>query len=126
MHGVDGDQGAGQAEPAEQSLDGRNLVGFVVAIEVRQHQLRVGREGAENVRGAAVEKVVEAAPQRLAVDRHVTLSLEPGWVVQRGGMAGKRGLDGGSVELLQDAADRRVGWRPPPGKAERVAEPGEV
>src|SRR3954452_22761120 len=113
MHGVDGNQGAGQAERAEQSLHGRNLVGLVVAIEVRQHQLRVGREGAEQVRGTAVEKVVEATPQRFAVDRHVTLSLDPGGVVQRGGMAAERGLYGGGAYPPQDASARRVGWRPP-------------
>src|SRR6187399_3032709 len=90
------------------------LIGLVVAVEMRQHQRRIGSKGAEHVRGATVEKVIEAAPQGLAVDRHVTLALDRGGIVQRGGMATKRRLHRSGVKLPQDAADRRVGWRFPP------------
>ena len=60
MHGVDGDHGTSQAKRAKQGLYGRYLVGLIVAVEMRQHQGRIGSERAEHVRGALVEKVVEA------------------------------------------------------------------
>ena len=62
MHSVNSDHGAGQAKCAKQGLHGRYLIGLVVAVEMRQHQRRIGSKGAEHVRGAAVLKVVEAAP----------------------------------------------------------------
>jgi hypothetical protein len=62
MHGIDSDHRPGQRKRAEQSLDRWNFIGFFVTVEMRQHQSRVGSEGAEYVRGAAVEKVVEASP----------------------------------------------------------------
>ncbi len=68
MHGIDSDQSTRQAKCAEQALHGRDLIGFVVAVEMREHQRRIGSKGAEHMRGAAVQEVVEAAPQGLAVD----------------------------------------------------------
>jgi hypothetical protein len=62
MHGVDCDQRAGQAKRPKQGLHGRYLVGLIVAVEMRQHQSRIGSKGAEHVRGATVKKVVEATP----------------------------------------------------------------
>jgi hypothetical protein len=126
VHGIDRDHGAGQPKRAEQALHGWDLVGLVVAVEVRQHQGGIGREGAEHVRGAPVVEVVEAVPQGFAVNGHVALALKPGRVVQGGGVAAECRLDRGGVELLQDTADRRVGWRFPPPHAKRIAQPGEV
>src|SRR6476660_3024623 len=83
-------------------------------------------EGAEYVRGAAVEKVVEASPQGLAIDRHMTLTFAVRRVVQHGGMAAKCSFDRGGIELSQDTTDRRVSWSFPPLHAERIAQPGEV
>jgi hypothetical protein len=93
MHGIDGDHRAGQRKRAEQSPDRRNFIGFLVAVEMRQHQSRVGSKGAKYVRGAAVEKVVEASPQGFAIDRYMTLTLAVRRVVQHGGMAAKRRFD---------------------------------
>ena len=76
MHGIDGDHGAGQRKRAKQGLHGRYFIGLFVAVEMRQHQSRVGSKGAEHVRGATVEKVVEASPQGLAIDRHMTLAFD--------------------------------------------------
>jgi hypothetical protein len=53
-------------------------------------------------------EVVEAVPQGFSVDRHVTLALALGGLVQRGGMAAERRFDRSGVELSQDAADRRI------------------
>src|SRR3984957_4820156 len=126
MHGIDSDHRAGQRKRGEQSLDRRNFIGLFVAIEMCQHQSFVGSKGAEYVRGATVEKVVEASSQGLAIDRHMTLTFAVPRVVQHGGMAAERSFDRGGIELSQDTADRRVSRSFPPLHAERFAQPGDV
>src|SRR4051794_41085634 len=126
MHGINGDHRAGQYKRAEQSLDGRDFIGFFVTVEMRQHQSRVGGKGAEYVRGAAVEKVVKASPQCLAIDRHMTLTFAVRRVVQHGGMAAERRFDRGWIKLSQDATNRRVSRGLSPLHAERIAQPSEV
>jgi RNase P/RNase MRP subunit p29 len=126
MHGIDSDHRAGQRKRAEQSLDRRDFIGLFVAVEMRQHQSRVGSKGAEYVRGAAVEKVVKASPQCLAIDRHMTLTFAVRHVVQHGRMAAERRFNRGWIKLSQDATDRRVSWGFPPRHAERIAQPTEV
>ena len=98
MHGIDSDHRPGQRKRAEQSLDRWDFIGFFVTVEMRQYQSRVGSEGAEYVRGAAVEKVVEASPQGLAIDRHMTLTFAVRRVVQHGGMAAECRFDRGGIE----------------------------
>ena len=77
-------------------------------------------------RGAAVKKVVEASPQGLAIDRHMTLTSAVRRVVQHGGMTTERSFDRGGIELPQDATDRRVSGSFPPLHPERIAQPGKV
>ena len=93
---------------------------------MRQHQSLVGSESAEHVRGAAIKKVVEASPQGLAVDRHMTLTCAVRRVVQHGGVAAEGSFDRGGIELSQDAMDRRVSRSFSLPQGERVAQPGEV
>src|SRR6059058_2137911 len=69
MQGIERDQVASEAELAEQRLGGRDLVGLFVNVAVRQHQRGVGGEDTEHLRGGAVAELVEAAAQRLAIDR---------------------------------------------------------
>ena len=126
MHGIDSDHRAGQRKRPEQGLDRRDFIGLFVAVEMRQHQSRVRSESAEYVRSAAVEKVVEASPQGLAIDRHMTLTFAVRRIVQHSGMVAERSFDRGGVELSQDTTDRRVSWSFPPLHAERIAQPGEV
>ena len=95
------------SEPSK-SPDRRDFIGLFVAVEMRQHQSRVRSEGTEDVRGAAVEKFVEASPQGLAIDRHMTLTYAVRRVVQHGGMAAERSFDRRRIELPQNATDRRV------------------
>ena len=78
------------------------------------------------MRGATVEKVVEASSQGLAIDRHMTLTFAVPRVVQHGGMAAERSFDRGGIELSQDTTDRRVSRSFPPLQAERFAQPGDV
>src|ERR1700745_3105747 len=87
MIGIARDHRVGQRKRAEQTLDCRNFIGLFVAVEMRQHQSRVRSEGAKYVRGTAVEKVVEASSQGLAIDRHMTLTFAVRRVVHHGGMA---------------------------------------
>src|SRR5215469_4938675 len=126
MHGIDSDHRAGQRKRAEQRLDRRDLIGLFIAVEMRQHQSRVRSEGAEYVRSAAVKKVVEASPQGLAIDRHMTLTFAVRYIVQHSGMVAERSFDRGGVELSQDTTDRRVSRSFPPLHAERIAQLREV
>jgi hypothetical protein len=114
MHGIDSDHGAGQRKRAEQTLDRRDFIGLFVAVEMCQHQSRVGCKGAEYVRGAAVAKVVEASSQGLAIDCHMTLTFAVRRVVQQGGMAAEHSFDRSGIELSQDATYRCVSWSFPP------------
>jgi hypothetical protein len=75
VQGIERDQPASQAEFGEQRLGGRDLVGFLVDLAVRQHQRGVGGEHAEQVRGGAIAEPVEAAAQGLAVDRQAAPAL---------------------------------------------------
>jgi hypothetical protein len=56
VHGIDGDEGAGEAEFGEQSLHRRNFVRLLVTVEMRQHQRCIRRERAQNMCGLAVCK----------------------------------------------------------------------
>src|SRR3954453_24213003 len=123
VHRIDSDHTVGQRKRAKQSLDRGDLIGLFVAIEMRQHQSRVRSEGAEYVRSAAVEKIVEASPQGLAINRHMTLTFAVHGVVQHCRMAAECSFDRGGIELSQDATDRRVSRSFPPRHAERIAQP---
>src|ERR1700750_2282081 len=110
MDGIDRDHRVGQRKRAEQTLDCRNFIGLLVAVEMRQHQSRVRSEGTKYVRGAAVEKVVEASSHGLAIDRHMTLTFAVHRLVQHGGMAAECSFDRGGIELPQHTTDRGVSW----------------
>ena len=124
MHCVDGDERVDEAEFRDQLLDRRDFIGFLIAIDMAEHEGRLGGEGAENVRGLTIVKTVETASQRLAVDRDLpaTEGFDFFTVEQRRRVLAKRLLDRGDVELLQDPADCRVGWRLAPFQAEKFAQ----
>jgi hypothetical protein len=109
---------AGQAELGEQRLSGRDLVRLLVDVAVRQHQRGVGGEDAEQLGGGAVAELVEAAAQRLAVDRQAGPARLGAGRLQQAGMAAEGGLQSVAVEALQDVADRGVRRCTPPGQAE--------
>jgi hypothetical protein len=67
VHGIDGQQRLLEPELAQQSLDCRDLVGLLVAVEVRQHQGSVRCKRAENMRGLAVVEIVEALTQHFCI-----------------------------------------------------------
>ena len=84
---------------------------------MRQHQRGVGGEDAEHLRGGAVAELVEAAAQRLAIDRQAGRTRLGAGRLQQAGMAAEDGLEGAAVEALQDIADRGVRRRGSPRQA---------
>jgi hypothetical protein len=126
VHGINGDESAGEAEFCEQSLHRRDFVRLLVAVEMRQHQCCVRRERTQNMRGLAVLEMVEAVAQRLAVDGDVALPLVAGLRVENGGVAPEYLLHRSWIQLLENEPDRAVGRRAPPRQREKVAQPGEM
>ena len=87
MHGIDGQHSLLEPELAQESLDRRDFVGLLVALEMCQHQGRVRCKGAENMRSLAIAEIVEAQTQRLTVQGDVPLAVRSGALVKDGGMA---------------------------------------
>src|SRR5215475_10884876 len=78
------------------------------------------------MRDATVAKVIETAPQGLAVNGDVASAIATGRLVQGGGVVAKSGLDRAGIKLLQDPADGRVGRCLAPGSAERITQSAQV
>ena len=108
MHGVAGDNVAGHVEFFQQLLNGGYFVGFFVYLDMRQHQGGVGGEGTEHLSRLGVLEVVEAAPERLAVERDDPRASRRGDPVQAGGVVAKDPFDIVSLQSLEDIADRGV------------------
>ena len=73
---VERDDGAGgEAEFGKQRLGCRNFVGLHVDVDMCEQQRGIGGKRAQHLGGGAVTKVVEAAAQRLAVQRDGALFL---------------------------------------------------
>src|SRR3954470_18051998 len=117
MQGIERDQAASEPELTEQRLSGRDLVGLFANVAVRQHQRGAGGEDAEHLCGGAVAELVEAAAQRLAIDRQAGRARLSTSHMQQAGMAAEDGLECAAVEALQDVADRGVRRCAPPRQA---------
>ena len=126
MHGIDGDESAGETEFGEQSLHRRDFVRLLVAVEMRQHQRCVRRERAQNMRCLAVLEMVEAVAQRLAVNGDVALPRVAGLRVENGGVAPECLLHRSCIQLLENESDRAVGGCASPWQREKIAQPGEM
>ena len=68
VHGVDGEDTAGQAERFDQGLDGWDLVRLLSDDLMSQDEPRIDRERAQHMRRLSVREGIKAAPERLAVD----------------------------------------------------------
>ena len=109
MQGIERDAGAaGDAVFGEQRLGHRDLVGLPGDVDVGEHEGGVGGERAQHLGGGTVVEGVEAAAQRLAVERDAALPRRGVRRLQQGGMTAEGGLYPGRIEPLQDAADGRV------------------
>ncbi len=121
MERVGGEQHAAQAQLLDHPLGRRDLVALGGDLAVRQQDRRLRGERAERLGRLAVGEVVDAALERLAVERdrrHPALGARQ----QAGGVPAERPFQGGAVEVLQhgvQGVDRR---RPPQGEAEQRVE----
>ena len=117
---------SGQSQFSEQCLRCGDFVGFVVDVDVGEHQGGVGGEGAEDLGGGAVVEVVETATQCLAIQSNAALSRRCPGGLQPGGVAAEDGLDCGWVEPSKDVADGGMGGRAAPVQSEDPIEVATV
>lgn len=122
MHGIGGDDRARDAEFGEKLLKRWDLVGFLVALDMAEHETGTRGEGAENMRRLAVGEMVEAVSQGLAIDRDMTGLIGRRSVSrERRRVTTQHALDRSRIELCDDASDRRVGGSLFPFQAEKIA-----
>jgi hypothetical protein len=122
VQGVGGEQDAPQAQPLDQRLRRRDLVALDDLL-VGQDERRLAGERAEHLRRGPVVQVVEAAAQRLAVQRDDPLRRRSGGAPELLGVAAEGGLEVGRVERVQEGAQRVDGRRAPEAGAEGGVEP---
>jgi hypothetical protein len=121
MHGIGGEQHAGQAQLGDHLLGGGDLVALDVDLAVRQQDRGVRGEGAQCLGCLAVIEMVEAALQGFAVKRH-DRHLPRRGRQQAAGVLAKSVFQGVAVERLQDGAQRVERRRPLQGAAEQRVE----
>jgi hypothetical protein len=121
VQGVGGEQDAPQAQPLDQRLRRRDLVALDDLL-VGQDERRLAGERAEHLRRGPVVQVVEAAAQRLAVQRDDPLRRRSGGAPELLGVAAEGGLEVGRVERVQEGA-QRVDGRGAAAGAEGGVEP---
>ena len=121
MHGVASDNASGNVEFGQQLLYGRDLVGFLIDFDVREDQRRIDGERAEHLFCLGVVEIIEAAFERLAVERDDAdadrIERAVG-VVEIGAVFAKGLFDSRGVEPLQNIADGRMRRRPLPFELE--------
>lgn len=122
MQSVERDDVAGQVELAQQPLGRRDLVGLLADLEMRQHQVGAGVERVQQLRRLAVSEVIEAAPERLAIQRDGARRAGIAARRQAGGMAAEHQLDRRRIEPLEDKADGGVARCACPAQAEGVVQ----
>src|SRR6201993_2085969 len=112
---IERDDGAiGDAEFGEQGLGRRNLIGFRGDVDMGKDEGGLGGERAQHLGGRAVVELVEAAPQRLAIQRDAALPGCRACGLKQGGMTTEYSLDRRRIEPLEDVADRGVRGRAAP------------
>jgi hypothetical protein len=119
VQGIGGEQDAAQAQLPDQRLRRRDLV-TPGDLLVGQDERRLAGERAEHLGGGPVVQVVEAAAQRLAVERDDPPPRRGRSVIEPLGVAAEGGLQLGRVERVQEGAQRVDGG----GAAEAGAEGG--
>ena len=122
VQGVGGEQDAAQAQPLDQRLRRRDLVALGDLL-VGEDERRLAGEGAEHLRRGPVVQVVEAAPQRLAVQRDDPPPRRGGGVPELLGVAAEGGLQFGRVERVEEGAQGVDGGRATKAGTEDGVEP---
>jgi hypothetical protein len=110
VQGVGGEQDPPQAQLLDQRLGRRDLVALDDLL-VRQDEGRLAGEGAQHLGGGLVVEMVEATPQRLAIQRDDPPPWQGQAVTEMPGMAAEGGLDRGRVERVHEGAQRVDGRR---------------
>lgn len=124
MHRIERDDGAvSDTEFGEQGLSRRNLVGLLGDVDMCEHEGGVGGECAEHLGGGAVVEVVEAAAQRLTVQRDAAVSRRRACRLQQSGMAAEDRFHIGRIEPFEDVADGCVRGRAAPFQTEGDIQP---
>src|SRR5215213_3988775 len=100
VQGVGGEQHAPHPEFLDQGLGGADLVALIDLLMGQDERVLAG-EGAEHLRRGSVVELVEAAAQRLAVQRDDPPSWRGGGAPEMLGVAAEGGLDLGRVERVQ-------------------------
>jgi hypothetical protein len=119
VQSVGGEQDAAQAQLLDQRLHRRDLVAFGDLL-MGQDERALAGEGAQHLGGGLVVQMVEAAAQRLAIQRDDPPPWRGRAATEMLGMAAEGGLDLGRVERVHEGA-QRVDRR---GAAEAGAEGG--
>jgi len=114
-----GDGAISDAQFGQQRLSRRDLVGLFGDVDVGEHQRGVGSERAQHLRRGTVTELVEAAAQRLAIQRDAALSRCGARRLQQGGMTAEGRLHPGWVKPLENVADSGVRRRPLPCQTKR-------
>jgi len=124
--GIKRDDVMGKAEFGQQFLDGRDFVGLLADVEVREQQIGASVERVQHLGGFAILEVIEAALQGLAVQGDDALRGFVADRLQAGGMAAERLLDRVRVKSLKNIANGGMGGRSFPFQAEGVVQAGTV
>ena len=108
MHRVERDDAVGQGKLGKQLLRRRYLVGFLVDLDVRQHQQAIDRKSIQDLPRLDIMEGVEAPAQRLAVDANGPRGAAPAALIQRVRMLAKNLFDGRRIKPAQDIPDVRA------------------
>ena len=93
MHGVERDDAVCKIDFRKKLLCRRNLVGFLVDFDMRQHERCVGGESAQNLPRFGVVEGVETVLERLAVERQSANSGNRLVIVEIAGVVAKSRFD---------------------------------
>jgi hypothetical protein len=109
VDGIERDGAVSNQEFFEQLLCRGDFVGLLVDLDVRQDQAGFDIESVQHLGCLAVGEVVEASPQRLAVECDGSMRRVAGTFLQGGGMTAEYLFDRGGIEALKDIANGGMG-----------------
>ena len=104
MQRIGGEEHAGEAEFRDQLRHGENLAGRRRDLLVRQDQRSVAGKRAQHVGGRLILQVVEAAAQRLAIQRDSAPALRANPLVQMTGVTTKGSFEIARIEREEEIA----------------------
>ncbi len=114
---------ASHVEFFQQLLHARNLVGFFIDLDMRQHQSRIDGEGAENLFCLGIVEIVEAALERFTIECNDTGVGNRRVEIQVGGVCAKDFFDLRRTQPLQNISDASIRGRLFPFEFEGFVQP---